>query len=61
MEQHKSFKHKTINDCKHAAQLHKADILRMTLDTLYMNTKQSELSSSVFSPELKGSLALAVP
>lgn len=40
MEQQKSFKDKTINDCKCATPLYKADILRMTLDTLGMNTKQ---------------------
>lgn len=36
-----SFKDKTINDCKHATPLYKADLFKATLDTLSMDTKQS--------------------
>ena len=39
--QQNSFKDKTINYCKHATPLYKADILRVTLNTLSMDTKQS--------------------
>ena len=41
MEQQKSFKDKTMNDWERATPLYKADILRVTSDTLRMNTKQS--------------------
>lgn len=39
--QQNSLKDKTINACKHATPLYKADIFRVILDTLSTDTKQS--------------------
>lgn len=41
MVQQNSFKDKTINYCKHATPLYKADMFSLTLDTRCMNTNQS--------------------